>query len=158
MSGTNDNLQDPSGTENQGNQSGTDSNEIAELKAQIAELRRESAKYRTTAKNSETEKQTIEEQLKALKEDFIKSQKENKKIKLQSMLDKAGCVKSELVIKDMPEDLENPEEWIEKYKEQNGFLFQSESKNHGGNHKPQGNKTLTPSQKMDAYIRAALGR
>lgn len=166
MSGTDDNAKNLSGTDSKDNnqsnsdQSGTENYtaEIKELKEQIAELRKEAAKNRVNAKKSETEKLTVEEQLKSLQEDFAKAKTENKNVKLQAMLDKAGCIISKLVLKDMPNDLENPQEWIDKYKEENPFLFKTDSQNHGGSHKPSGNKQLTPSQQMDAYIRAALGR
>lgn len=163
MSGTEDNKQIPSGTEtNQGTgaQSGTETQNAAidELKAQIAELRKEAASYRVSAKNSANEKQTVEEQLKLLQEEFKRTKEENRTVRLQSMLDKAGCIKSELVLKDIPADCEDPKAWIEKYKQDNAFLFKQESSNHGGAHKPQGAKNLTPSQQMDNFIRTALGR
>lgn len=157
MSGTEDNLKNPSGTE-PANQSGTDNATIKEYETQIAELRKENAKYRTTAKNTSTEKQTIEEQLKTLQDEFTRTKEENKNVKRQAILDKAGCIKSELLLKEIPDDCRDVKAWVEVYKKENEFLFKSESKSHGGGHKPQGNNTLTPSQKMDAYIRAALGR
>lgn len=164
MSGTEDNTQIPPGAdkENQGAaaQSGTETQNAAinELKTQIAELRKEAASYRVTAKKSASEKQTVEEQLKSLQEEFARTKEENRTVRLQSMLDKAGCVKSELVIKDIPADCEDPKAWIEKYKQENAFLFKQEPPSHGGAYKPQGAKNLTPSQQMDNYIRTALGR
>lgn len=81
MSGTEENTKVQSGTEQQqnnaDNQSGTDLNaEIQSLKEQISDLRKEAAKYRTTAKATATEKQTVEEQLKALQDEFAKTKKE----------------------------------------------------------------------------------
>jgi len=159
MSGTEENLQNKQLDTEKDGQSGTDKSEsIEDLKAQIASLRKENAKYRISAKNSGSEKETISEELKKLRDEFEATKKENILVKRQSLLDKAGCVKSELVVKDIPEDCEDVEKFIDKYKEENPYLFKETNKSHGGNHKGSGKNTLTPSQQMDAYIRAALGR
>jgi len=50
------------------------------------------------------------------------------------------------------------DEFIEKYKEENSFLFKSPKQNIGSVFKTSGKQNLSPSQQMDAYIRAALGR
>ena len=55
-------------------------------------------------------------------------------------------------------DPDTLETFIEDYKENNKFLFKAQKQNAGGTFKASGIKNLTPSQKMDAYIRAALGR
>lgn len=157
MSGTNENENIQTGTENKENQSGTDlTQEIQSLKEQISELRKEAAKYRTTAKTTATEKQTIEEQLKVLQEEFAKTKKENTIVKRQSLLDKAGCIKSDLVVNVIPDDCEDVQAWIDAYKKENEILFKKE--NHGGSYKPSSTTNLTPSQMMDNYIRAAAGR
>lgn len=157
MSGTNENENIQTGTENKENQSGTDlTKEIQSLKEQISELRKEAAKYRTTAKTTATEKQTVEEQLKVLQEEFAKTKKENTIVKRQSLLDKAGCIKSDLVVNVIPDDCEDVQAWIDSYKKENEILFKKE--NHGGSYKPSSTTNLTPSQMMDNYIRAAAGR
>ena len=156
MSGTEENNNIQSGTENN-NQSGVDySGEIQSLKEQISELRKEAAKYRTSAKTTATEKQTVEEQLKALQEEFAKTKKENTLVKRQSLLDKAGCIKSDLVVNVIPDDCDDVQAWIDNYKKENEILFKKE--NHGGSYKPSSTTNLTPSQMMDNYIRAAAGR
>ena len=101
MSGTEEQTQTAqSGTEgtqnNAGNQSGTDNtaDQIAALKAEIADLRKEAASYRTKAKDTAKGKETVEEQLKALQDEFAKTKRENRLVKNQSLLDKAGCIKS----------------------------------------------------------------
>lgn len=157
MSGTNENENIQTGTENKENQSGTDlTQEIQSLKEQISELRKEAAKYRTTAKTTATEKQTIEEQLKVLQEEFAKTKKENTIVKRQSLLDKAGCVKSDLVVNVIPDDCEDVQAWIDSYKKENEILFKKE--NHGAAYKPSSTTNLTPSELMNHYIRAAVGR
>ena len=157
MSGTEENNNIQSGNENNENQSGADLNkEIQSLKEQISELRKEAAKYRTSAKTTATEKQTVEEQLKALQEEFAKTKKENTLVKRQSLLDKAGCIKSDLVVNVIPDDCDDVQDWIDNYKKENEILFKKE--NHGGSYKPSSTTNLTPSQMMDNYIRAAAGR
>ena len=158
MSGTEENNNIQSGTENN-NQSGVDySGEIQSLKEQISELRKESAKYRTAAKANATEKQSVEEQLKELQEKFALTEKENKLVKRQSLLDKAGCIKSDLVVNVIPDDCDDVQGWIDNYKKENEILFKKETTNHGTAYKPSIAGNLTPSQRMDQYIRAALGR
>ena len=96
----------------------------------------------------------IKKELEALKA-------EHRTLSIIQKLDKAGCVKSELVAKDIPSNLSSSEEldnFIRNYKEENKFLFKTPKQNAGGVFKSSGRKNLTPSQQMDAYIRAALGR
>ncbi len=158
MSGTEVNETQP-GAENNNNQSGADLNaEIQSLKEQISDLRKEAAKYRTTAKTTATEKQTVEEQLKILQEEFAKTKKENTLVKRQSLLDKAGCIKSDLVVNVIPDDCEDVQGWIENYKKENGILFKKETTNHGGGYKPSTTSNLTPAEQMNSFIRTAAGR
>lgn len=133
-------------------------NEIQSLKEQISELRKEAAKYRTTAKSTATEKQTIEEQLKNLQEEFKKTQKENRLVKRTALLDKAGCIKSDLVVNVIPDDCEDVQGWIENYKKENEILFKKESTTHGGNYKPSSTNNLSASELMNSFIRKAAGR
>ena len=162
MSGTEENTNVQSGTKQQNNadnQSGTDLNaEIQSLKEQISDLRKEAAKYRTTAKATATEKQTVEEQLKALQDEFAKTKKENLLVKRQSLLDKAGCIKSDLVVNVIPDDCEDVQAWIDNYKKENEILFKKETSNHGGAYKPATSSNLSASELMSAYIRKAAGR
>ena len=151
-----------SGTEQQntaGNQSGTDFNaEIQALKEQISDLRKEAAKYRTTAKATATEKQSVEEQLKALQDEFAKTKRENLIVKRQAMLEKAGCIKSDLVVNVIPDDCEDVQAWIDEYKKENEVLFKKNNTNHGGSYKPSSASNLSPSELMSDYIRRAAGR
>ena len=73
-------------------------------------------------------------------------------------LDKAGCIKSDLVAKDIPTDCENLDEFIKNYKEENKFLFTATKKTIGSSFKTSAVKNLSPAQQMDAFIRAAAGR
>lgn len=135
------------------NQSGIDF-EIKSLKEQISELRKEAAKYRTSARTAASEKQTAEEQLKNLYDELEKTKKENKLVKRQSLLDKAGCIKSELVVNVIPDDCEDIQNWIDNYKKENTELFTLS--NHGGFFKPSTVNNMTPSQLMNSYIRGYL--
>lgn len=140
-------------------QSGTDTNaEIQSLKEQISDLRKEAAKYRTTAKSTASEKQTVEEQLKSLQDEFYKTKKENLLVKRQALLDKAGCIKSDLVVNVIPEDCEDVQSWIDTYKKENEILFKKESTNHGGGYKPSAGNNVNASALMNSYIRQAAGR
>lgn len=162
MSGTEEqeNFNSPSGTEGKentaGNQAGSDNTaqEIAALKEQIADLRKEAASYRTKAKG----KETVEEQLKALQDEFAKTKRENRLVKNQSLLDKAGCIKSDLVASVIPDDCDNVQEWIDNYKKENEVLFKAASSNHGGNYKPANSNNVSPNEVVNQFIRLKSGR
>ena len=161
MSGTEEqNLDTQAGSEGQqnnaGTQSGTDTTaqEIAALKAEISDLRKEAASYRTKAKG----KETVEEQLKALQDEFAKTKRENRLVKNQALLDKAGCIKSDLVASIIPDDCANVQEWIDNYKKDNEILFKAATQNHGGNFKPSNGNNTNPHEAMNEFIRARSGR
>ena len=131
------------------------------MKKEIEKLRKEAAKYRSSTR-AETE-QKLEFQAKAemYEKELDALKKEHRNLALIQKLDKAGCIKSELVAKDIPSDLDlsdGLDEFIEKYKEENSFLFKVPKQNIGSVFKTSGKQNLSPSQQMDAYIRAALGR
>lgn len=135
--------------------SGTDTAaEIAALKEQIADLRKEAASYRTKAKG----KETVEEQLKALQDEFAKTKRENRLVKNQSLLDKAGCIKSDLVASVIPDDCDNVQEWIDNYKKDNEVLFKAATNNHGGNYKPANSNNQNPHEIVNDFIRSRAGR
>lgn len=166
MSGTDENFDNQqSGTggqktdlQNQQSGTGDGSENVEALKKEIAELRKEAAKYRNSAKATSTEKQTVEEQLRVIQEKLQETEKENKRVKVESLLDKSGCIKSDLVAKVIPNDCEDISAWIEDFKKNNAILFKTEKQNKGGGYKPTANNNLTPSQQMDYYIRSAMGR
>lgn len=148
----------PSGTGTQPNPpqqpSGTDTAaEIAALKAEISDLRKEAASYRTKAKG----KETAEEQLKALQDEFAKIKRENRIVKNQSLLDKAGCIKSDLVASVIPDDCDNVQGWIENYKKENEILFKTATTNHGGNFKPSNGTNVNPHDAINNFIRSKHG-
>ena len=134
----------------------------AQMKKEIEKLRKEAAKYRTSSKKEEEQKLALQTRAQEIQNELDALKQEHKNLTVIRKLDRAGCIKSELVAKDIPANLESSEEldkFIEQYKEENGFLFQeSKSNNLGGTFKTCTTKVLTPSQQMDAYIRAALGR
>ena len=134
----------------------------AQMKKEIEKLRKEAAKYRTSSKKEEEQKLALQTRAQEIQNELDALKQKHKNLTVIRKLDRAGCIKSELVAKDIPDNLESSEEldkFIEQYKEENGFLFQeSKNNNLGGTFKTCTTKVLTPSQQMDAYIRAALGR
>ena len=130
-------------------------NSTGQMKREIEKLRKEAAKYRTSSKAETQQKLEIKAKADEIQKELDALKKEHRNLSLIQKLDRAGCIKSELVAKVTAEDLET---FIEDYKENNKFLFKAQKQNAGGTFKASGIKNLTPSQKMDAYIRAALGR
>ena len=128
------------------------------MKKEIEKLRKEAAKYRVASKTEESQKLAITQKAKEIQKELEELRTNNRNLIIMRKLDKAGCIKSELVAKDIPQDCENLDSFIEKYKEENKFLFKTPKQNIGGTFKSSGRKNLSPSQRMDAYIRAALGR
>lgn len=124
----------------------------------VARLHKECAKYRLALKTSNQEKLTVQQQF-----DDVRKQLES--LKAQSFeqtammkLDKQGCLRSALVLKDIPQDCENLDEFIENYKKNCPFLFSKQKSKHGFSFKGGKNANYTPSQKMNNYIRSAIGR
>lgn len=124
----------------------------------VAKLHKECAKYRLALKTSNQEKLSIQQQF-----DDVKKQLES--VKAQSFeqialmkLDKQGCLRSALVLKDIPQNCENLDEFIENYKKNCPFLFSNKKNKHGFSFKGGKNANYTPSQKMNNYIRSAIGR
>lgn len=127
---------------------------------EMQRLRDESAKNRKTLKTEAEEKLNLQAKAEEIQAELTALKATHRSLNIMRLLDKAGCIKSELVAKDIPEDCKDFEEFIENYKKENGFLFQSlqQKQNRGGSYKPSTTVNLTPSQQMDAYIRQALGR
>ena len=124
----------------------------------ISKLHKECAKYRLALKTSNEEKLSIQQQF-----DDVKKQLES--VKIQNFeqlailkLDKQGCLRSSLVLKDIPQDCDNLDEFIENYKKNYPFLFSKKKNKHGFSFKSGKNANYTPSQKMNNYIRSAIGR
>lgn len=128
------------------------------MKKEIEKLRKESAKYRVSSRDEALQKQEIEQKAHEIQKELDALKSSHKSLSIMRKLDKAGCIKSELVAKDMPADCENLDDFIESYKSENAFLFKTQKQSRGGTFKPSVSKSLTPSQQMDAYIRRALGR
>ena len=84
--------------------------------------------------------------------------KEKLLVKRQMLLDKSGCIKSDLVANIIPADCEDVQAWIDSYKEENGILFKQEFQSHGGGFKPSSINNLSPSELMNSFIRQAAGR
>ena len=128
------------------------------MKKEIEKLRKEAAKYRFVSRTEALQKTENKKKAAENPKELEELKETNRNLKIVRALDKAGCIKSELVSKDIPKDCEDLEGFIEKYKEENQFLFSAPRKNIGSTFKTSGTKNLTAAQKMDAYIRAALGR
>lgn len=136
-------------------------NSTGQMKKEIEKLRKEAAKYRNSTRVETQKKLEIQAKVQEIQEELDSLKLEHRNLSVIQKLDKAGCVKSELVAKDVPADISTGEDldaFIENYREENKFLFKTPKQNAGGSFKTSGKKNLTPSQQMDAYIRAALGR
>ena len=103
-----------------------------------------------------------EKELKSEKEnaEILKLQKEieqlkeeNFNVKTISSLERAGCLKPELVLKSVPRDCENLTEWIDNFKAENDILFVSPDSSCGGGYKPTVSKNLSPNEIMNNFIR-----
>ena len=128
------------------------------LKKEIEKLRKEAAKFRLASKNEAEQRILFQEKTELFEKELAELKESHKNLKIMRALDKAGCLKSELVAKDIPANCENLEDFIEAYKGENSFLFKVPKQNISTTFKSSGSKNLSAAQKMDAYIRAALGR
>ena len=131
------------------------------MKRELERLRKEAAKYRNSSRIENRAKLELQAKAEEISKELEALKAEHRNLSIIQKLDKAGCIKSELVAKDIPADLSSSDDldkFIQKYKEENKFLFKTPKQNAGGTFKTSGRKNLTPSQQMDAYIRAALGR
>lgn len=133
-------------------------NHSSYLKKEIEKLRKEAAKYRTASKNEAEQRLFFQKKTEEFEKELNFLKESHQTLRIMRALDNAGCLKSELVAKDMPADCENLDEFIKNYKEENKFLFKSPKQNISNSFKSSGSKNLSASQRMDAYIRAALGR
>lgn len=129
-----------------------------QMKREIEKLRKEAAKYRVASRTEAEQKADLQKKSEEIQKELDALKQMNRNLKVMRALDKAGCIKSDLVAKDIPLDCEDLEGFIESYRESNKFLFNVKKQTIGGNFKASGAKNLSPSQQMDAYIRAALGR
>ncbi len=128
------------------------------LKREIEKLRKEAAKYRISSKNEYEEKELFKQKNEEISKELAALKIKHKELEIMRTLDNAGCLKSELVAKDIPFDCENLKDFVDKYKDENQFLFRHQKENISSSFKTSTSKNLTPTQQMDAYIRAALGR
>lgn len=128
------------------------------MRREIEKLRKESAKHRLNAKEEAEQRTVLQEKAAQIQKELDNLKETNRNLEIMRALDKAGCLKSELVAKDIPTDCTDFEKFIADYKNENGFLFGIKKQTHGGTFKPQNARNLTPSQRMDNYIRSALRR
>lgn len=94
-----------------------------------------------------------ENQINELKEQIDLLKEENSNMKKQSLLEKAGCINTDLVLKAIPDDCEDIQEWIDNFKAANEVLFKQPPKSFGGSFKPSRTNILNPRELMNDYIR-----
>lgn len=139
----------------------SENNESATQKlptTEIAKLHRECAKYRNALKTSNLEKDEALKRFEEIKTELDSVCKQKREREIFYTLEKFGCLKPDLVIKDIPENCENVEDFLSSYKTQNPFLFESPKTKHGFAFRSNRAVNYSPSQQMNNYIRSALGR
>ena len=119
--------------------------------AELAQKIFKNVKSSQTEKDSKPEKEN--EEILQLKKEIEQLKEENFNVKTISTLERAGCLKPELVLKSVPRDCENLGEWIDKFKAENDILFGSPDYCHGGAYKPTISKNLSPNEIMNNFIR-----
>lgn len=100
-----------------------------------------------------TKEQPENPEIKKLLDEIKSLKEENFNVKTLAALERSGCLKPELVLKTVPKDCENIEEWIEGFKTENDILFGQTNLSHGGNFKPINCKNLSPNEIMNNFIR-----
>lgn len=125
---------------------------------EIAKLHRECAKYRNALKASIEEKADVQKRFDDIKTELDSVHKQKYQQDILFKLEKYGCRKPDLVLKDIPENCENLEEFLSDYQKENPFLFESPKVKHGYSFRGSRASNYTPSQQMNNYIRSALGR
>ena len=74
----------------------------AQLKREIEKLRKEAAKYRTSSKKEEEQKLALQTRAQEIQNELDALKNAHRTLAVIRKLDKAGCIKSELVAKDIP--------------------------------------------------------
>lgn len=128
------------------------------MKKEIEKLRKEAAKYRSSSREEMSMRLQLQAKAEEINQELASLKMSHQSLNLIRKLDKAGCIKSELVAKDIPSDCEDIDAFIETYKQENGFLFSTQKQSIGGTFKPSTSINLTPSQRIDKIIRSTLGR
>ena len=127
-------------------------------KNEIAKLHRECAKYRTALNTTNDEKANLQKQFDELKIELEKIVNVKKEQEILFKLEKAGCLKPNLVLSEIPADCEDLDGFIKNYKNENLFLFERKKQKHGFSFRGSRSSNYTTSQQMNNYIRSALGR
>ena len=125
---------------------------------EIAKLHRECAKYRSMLNASNDEKVNLQKMYDNLQQQYDSVSIQNKTQQIIHKLQNVGCLKPALVLKDIPQDCENLDEFIQNYKNENYFLFEQPKERHGFAFRGGRARNYTTSQQMNSYIRSALGR
>lgn len=125
---------------------------------EIAKLHRECAKYRNALKASIEEKDFACKKFDDIKSELDSVYKQKREQDILFKLEKSGCLKPSLVLKDIPSDCPDLDEFLSIYQKENPFLFKSNKVKHGYAFRGCRASNYTPSQQMNNYIRSALGR
>ncbi|MBQ2643980.1 hypothetical protein IJG14_00225 [bacterium] len=125
---------------------------------QIAKLHKECAKYRTALNASNAEYADLKSLFQNLQVQFDTVSKQKNNQDYIHKLENLGCLKPELVLKDIPDDCQNFDEFINEYQINNPFLFKKTKYRHGFSFRGSKSSNYTASQQMNNYIRSALGR
>ena len=128
------------------------------MKKEIEKLREEASKNRIAAKEAIEARTLLEQQAAEIKSELETLKKAHRAELLMRKLDAAGCIKSTLVVKDIPENCDDIDTFIENYRSENSFLFNKNKISSNDFFKPQKSQLLSASQQMDRVIRKALGR
>ena len=128
------------------------------MKKEIEKLREEASKNRIAAKEAIEARTLLEQQAAEIKSELETLKKAHRAELLMRKLDAAGCIKSTLVVKDIPENCDDIDTFIENYRSENSFLFNKNKISGNDFFKPQKSQLLSASQQMDRVIRKALGR
>ncbi len=125
---------------------------------EIAKLHRECAKYRNALKAFNEEKATTQKQFDEIKTELNSVYQQKREQNILFKLEKSGCLKPSLVLKDIPEDCSDLDEFILVYQKENPFLFKCPKTKHGYSFRGNRASNYSSSQQMNNYIRSALRR
>ena len=107
----------------------------------------------SSTSQSIVQNQSDDSELGKLQNEIENLKSENFNIKAISALEKAGCLNSELASKVVPKDCENINDWVEKFKSDNEYMFKKTQPNHSTTFKPSQCRTLNTNEIMNNFIR-----
>lgn len=126
--------------------------------SQIKKLHRDCAKYRYDLKTFKEENILLKQQNGEMLSELNALKQEKFERDILHKLEKLGCLKPSLVLKDLPDNLENIDDFLQNYKNENAFLFKPKKNKHGYSYRSVKTINYTTSQQMNNCIRSALNR